>query len=320
MKKVVVLLDLDGVLATRDIAFDLFKSKGWGPRFKEASEAVANAVNAGNNFDGKKAYAGQTLEYVMKKALKEGVSISRTDIENLALEAKLMTGAKGMVKALERNENVKDVFVISTTFKPAADVIALRLGIHPKRVFATELRFNGLDKLTRTKGPALGGIHKAKVVDKVSWNTSTPLSRMIAIGDSITDIGMMSRVIKGGGLGIAFNAHNDLLRRKPNVIYAGRSIKPVSGLVKAFASNGHAGIKKIVDRNIRMRRLVGIPMTAIGRPFTSTPRRSLFAAVKGRNWLANWSAGFMSCKGRIVPLRKEESLNAPMLSIFESAK
>ena len=269
-KKVTVLFDLDGVLATRDIAFDLFKANGLGLRFQAESSKIANAVNAGKDFNGRTAYAGQTVNYMMNIALQKGLRITEGEIKKLALEAKLMTGSKSLITALKKNKNVKDIFIISTTYKPAADVIAKRLGISQKNVFATNLQImNG--RVASTRGHACGGIHKAAVVDRISKTTKTPLSQMVAVGDSITDIGMIKKVIDGGGLGIAFNANNDLLRKKPNVIYAGRSLKPAYGLVNAFASEGHLGIKKIVDRNIRLRKAVGIPMTMIGRPFLFRP-------------------------------------------------
>ncbi len=268
-KKVVVLLDLDGVLATRDIAFDLFKAHGLGKEYRDASREIADAVNANKEFKGKKAYAGMTVKYMMSEFGRYN-KIPVKEIRDLASEARLIKGSKGLVLALKKNPAVKDVFIISTTYKPAADVIAKRLGIRPENVFATNLQVvNG--NVVRVMGPACGGIHKASVVDKISAATSTPFSRMVAVGDSITDIGMMEKVVKGGGLGIAFNANNDLLKREPNVIYAGSSLKPAYGLVTAFASNGLKGVKKIVDRNIKLRRSIGIPMSMIGRPFLFRP-------------------------------------------------
>ncbi len=265
-KKVVVLFDLDGVLATRDIAFDLFKANGLGQRYKAESSKIANVVNDGGNFNGQKAYAGQTVNYMMNVALQKGLPITEGEIMKLASEAKLMRGSKSLITALKKNQNVKDIFIISNTYKPAANVIAKRLGIPQKNVFATNLHIEK-GRVAFTYPHACGGCHKAKVVDLISALTKTSLNQMVAVGDSITDIGMMEKVVKGGGLGIAFNANNDLLKKKPNVIYAGRSLKPAYGLVNTFATKGHLGIKKIVTRNIRLRKAVGIPMTMIGRPF-----------------------------------------------------
>ncbi len=278
-KKLTVLFDLDGVLATRDIAFDLFKAHGWDQRFKGLSSDIADAVNAGKDFNGQKAYAGQTVKFVMDKALRFGTKISEAEIRKLASEAKLMRGSKSLIASLKANKNVKDIFIISTTYKPAADVIAKRLGIPEANVFATNLKVeNG--QIVGTRGVACGGIHKAAVVDKISTATKTPLSRMAVVGDSITDIGMMERVIKGGGLGIAFNANNDLLKRNPTVIYAGRSLRPALGLINAFSLGGHSGVKKIVDRNIKMRRAIGIPMSMVGRPFLFRPGVRVAKAAK----------------------------------------
>lgn len=270
MQKVAVLLDLDGVLATRDIAFDLFDAHGFGKFFSKASHEIADNVNSSRKFDGINAYAGQTIEYVMKKALAAGKRITESEIANIARGAKLMRGSKGLVAALKKNRAVGDIFIVSTTYKIAADAIGRRLGIPLENVFATNLRIEK-GQVTGTSGPACGGVHKASIVRAISKKSGFPLEKMVVVGDSITDIGMMNLVVKSGGLGIAFNAHNDLLMRKPNVIYAGRSLKPVYGIVKAFALCGHEGVKRIVQRNIRMRRFVGVPMSLIGRPFLFSP-------------------------------------------------
>lgn len=269
-EKVVVLFDLDGVLATRDIAFDLFKAHGWGTRFSKTSNEIATAVNSGKSFRGGKPYAGQTIKAVMDDALASGVKVTEAEIRKLASEARLMRGSKSLISALKKNPRVENVFIISTTYKPAAEEIAKRVGIPKENVFATKLELSS-GQVSGTSGPACGGVHKANAVDRVSRLTKTPVSRMVIVGDSITDIGMMDRVVKAGGLGIAFNANNDLLMRKPNVVYAGRTLKPAYGIMKAFIAYGHAGVKKVVDRNIKLRRVVGVPMSMLGRPFLFRP-------------------------------------------------
>ena len=171
----------------------------------------------------------------------------------LASEASLMRGSKSLIADLKKNKNVKDIFIISTTYKPAADVIAKRLGIPKKNVFATNLHIEK-GRVAFTHVHACGGIHKAAVVDRISTLTKTPLNQMVAVGDSITDIGMMEKVIKGGGLGIAFNANNDLLKRKPNVIYAGRSLRPAYGLVILLLLRVILGLEKLLTEILNLGR------------------------------------------------------------------
>jgi len=285
-KNLVILFDLDGVLATRDIAFDLFKNHGWGQRYREASSSIADAVNSGKSFSGQKPYAGLTVKYVMDQALKAKVKITEAEIRKLAMDARLMRGSKRLIDSLKKNKNVKDIFIISTTYKPAADVIGKRLGIPKGNIYATDLIISK-GRVTSTLATACGGFHKAHMVKVISRRSKAPMSRMVAIGDSITDIKMMECVINGGGLGIAFNANHDLLKRKLNVIFAGRSLKPVLGLIKAFSLHGHKGVKKIVDRNIKMRRAVGIPMSFVGRPFLFRPgKNEKKAGEKSQQWRA----------------------------------
>ena len=95
-------LDLDGILAVRDIAYDLFKKHGLGREFKTASTEIADAALAGKDYAGKKAYAGQTLEHVMN-AHAPSRKIPVSDLEEIARGAKLVKGAKELVKALKKS-------------------------------------------------------------------------------------------------------------------------------------------------------------------------------------------------------------------------
>ncbi|MHA1195417.1 MAG: HAD hydrolase family protein [Promethearchaeota archaeon] len=53
----------------------------------------------------------------------------------------------------------------------------------------------------------LGGIRKELAVLDISEITSTPISEMVSIGDSITDINMLQRVKSEGGIAISFNGN-----------------------------------------------------------------------------------------------------------------
>ncbi len=58
-----------------------------------------------------------------------------------------------------------------------------------------------------------GGKRKELAVEDISKRTATPISQMITIGDSITDINMLQRVRDEGGIAISFNGNRFSLKR-----------------------------------------------------------------------------------------------------------
>ncbi|TFF93438.1 MAG: hypothetical protein EU544_05880 [Promethearchaeota archaeon] len=58
-----------------------------------------------------------------------------------------------------------------------------------------------------------GGKRKELAVEDISRRTNTPISEMIALGDSITDINMLERVDKEGGIAVSFNGNRFSARR-----------------------------------------------------------------------------------------------------------
>jgi energy-converting hydrogenase A subunit R len=58
-----------------------------------------------------------------------------------------------------------------------------------------------------------GGKRKEMAVEDISKRTSTPISRMIALGDSITDINMLQRLKDEGGIAVSFNGNDFTISR-----------------------------------------------------------------------------------------------------------
>ena len=52
-----------------------------------------------------------------------------------------------------------------------------------------------------------GGVRKELAVEAISKRTSTPISEIVALGDSITDINMLQRVKDEGGVAVSFNGN-----------------------------------------------------------------------------------------------------------------
>ena len=58
-----------------------------------------------------------------------------------------------------------------------------------------------------------GGKRKELAVEDISKRTSTPISNMIALGDSITDINMLQRLKDDGGIAVSFNGNDFTISR-----------------------------------------------------------------------------------------------------------
>jgi energy-converting hydrogenase A subunit R len=58
-----------------------------------------------------------------------------------------------------------------------------------------------------------GGKRKELAVEEISQRTKIPISEMIVLGDSITDINMLQRVRDEGGIAISFNGNRFSLKR-----------------------------------------------------------------------------------------------------------
>ena len=286
-KHFAVVFDLDGILATRDIAHDFFEQNRHGKEFRKQSAIIADAVNHGSVFDGGPAYAGQTVEFVLNRVTQKGVPLLVSDLVRIAENSRIMPGAVSIMKRLRRNPNTH-IFIVSASYKPAADVIGRKVGIPSEHIFATRLQVEG-DRIVGTQGPAMGGIYKAGAIQRIQQQTQIPLERFACVGDSITDIEMVEKIAQGGGLSIAFNANPDLLSRKPSVVVAANSLKKVGTLLNAFIANGHPGVQRLVRKNAFLRRFI------FSRPFIRTRlfsgnatnpkeiKRAAAASAKSRN-------------------------------------
>ena len=59
----------------------------------------------------------------------------------------------------------------------------------------------------------MGGKRKEAAVEEISKRTKIPLSEMIALGDSITDINMLQRIKDENGIAISFNGNKFIIER-----------------------------------------------------------------------------------------------------------
>ncbi len=86
-----------------------------------------------------------------------------------------------------------------------------------------------------------GGKRKELAVEQISKITRTPISEMIALGDSITDINMLDRLKKEKGIAISFNGNKFSLR------YATIAVTSINGLGLLPIFENYSNIKEFLE-------------------------------------------------------------------------
>jgi energy-converting hydrogenase A subunit R len=184
------------------------------------------------------------------------------EIRAISEAATLTPGAKDFIASL----NPKEVYVASTSYQQHAYTVAAKLGIDESHVNCTqlpdyedfpymseleaifveykksgaevvkprldELFWDEMDK-DYLKTKVCGGSRKEAVAERLSKEKGVPLSEFMVVGDSITDINMLRRVAKEGGLAVSFNG-NQYSAPEANIAVSSLSLMALRPLVDAF--------------------------------------------------------------------------------------
>jgi phosphoserine phosphatase len=247
-KKFILVTDADGVLLQTDIASDFFEKYGLKKEFDRASSSIAQQVRHGGQWEGRKAYGAQTLEYMLRRytleiesKLKEGKSKPITALREIGEGSKEFPGAKKFLEAVRKNPKIGKLYVLSASYKPALDAFMDKMGVKTDGVIATEVREVGEGGLL-TVGPARGGVYKADELRRISRRTGVPLNKFIYVGDSITDREALQAVGKAGGLAIGFNPTKDTMK-VADFIVGVPQLSDLDLIVKEFVEKG--SVKKM---------------------------------------------------------------------------
>lgn len=136
-----------------------------------------------------------------------------------------------------------------------AHIIALKddpvkLRSYLNKLFLQNLPESGYgNPLERT--PVVGGKIKAEIVRTIADELGVPLSRVIVVGDSITDAEMLRVVKEAGGLAVAFNA-NEYALREANVALASPDMRYLLPLIYNFWPAGLEGVRRFVQDRERI--------------------------------------------------------------------
>lgn len=112
--------------------------------------------------------------------------------------------------------------------------------------------------------PIVGGKIKAKIVRTIADELGVPLSRVIAVGDSITDAEMLKAIREKGGLAVAFNANEHALR-EANVAFASPDLRYLLPLIYNFWPEGLEGVRRFIQarEQISVPRREGAPIAEL---------------------------------------------------------
>ncbi len=265
-----ICFDLEGPLSPQDNAYEVMSLSENGRRVFEALSEYDDFLSLEN----RPGYEpGDTLKLIVPFLKYYG--IAEDDIKVVSEGAVLVQGMKDVVEWLRsQGEQVR---IISTSYEQHAHTVGRRLGVSEEEIASTRLELGGqnLDPHLRS---ALAGIEKKVLNEGLSSDVRVMLeelyfgsglfeqigvevvggqrkvdallgfaravgediSRVVAVGDSITDYKMLREVSRGGGLAIAFNANKYCLPYADVAIATqdGRAILP---LIEAFMDAGKQG-------------------------------------------------------------------------------
>ena len=226
MKKIIC-FDLEGPLSPQDHAFEAMKLVPNGEKlFKEISRFDDILALKGQ----KNHQPGDTLKLIAPFLILGGVTPA--DLKKVSQKAKLVPGAKELVKKLKK-EGWK-IFIISTSYKQHALNIAGGLGVSQEDVFCTKF----------PPKVVMGGKRKVKALRLITKKLGVSLKDIVVVGDSITDFQMLKAVKEAGGLAIVFNG-NQYALPYGTIGVASASLMDIKKILEAWLKGGLEAVKKV---------------------------------------------------------------------------
>lgn len=234
----IAFFDLEGPLSPQDNAYELFSRI---PNGKEIYERLSRYDDI-LTLEGREGYEpGDTLALIAPFLKLHG--ITERDVVEVSNRARIVTGARELLEILR--EDGWKIYIISTSYEQHALNIARRLGIEGNNVCCTKFRvpelsdevrnvlrefesrilrmdektlIRELDELYFEKLPRMGcnvfelvkvcgGRRKTDAVKRIMEENDSDPSRIMVVGDSITDYDMLRFARDNGGLSIAFNGN-----------------------------------------------------------------------------------------------------------------
>ena len=188
--------------------------------------------------------------------------LSNEELVEISKKAALTPGALEIVNLV----GVEDVYVASTSYQQHAFTIGERLGLKKEHIYCTHLptfqEFPYLHDLLsifekwKEKGfkvvkteldkifwremeqkflstKVCGGRVKEEVVEKVARERNVKMRELIVVGDSITDIHMLGRVAKEGGIAVSFNG-NAYSTKAANLAVSSKTLLSLQPIIENF--------------------------------------------------------------------------------------
>ncbi len=235
-----VVFDMDGILVKEDAALHFFQAHGLEKEFwrqrdltndafygrgnAETIKKFAKKVNATNRTLFPDATAEQIEQHdylypgaVMKTLLHQlvlrcrqaGAPLHVDEMRKIGRNVSLMPGADKLIQYLKKHPKVGNrIYINTAAYQPIAEEVAARLGIPRAHVFGTPVQTNAEGHVLGMPGAANIMRFKRMPLREIIRKSRVPRKRMIAIGDSATDLDMLTAIsIPGLGRARRMNPH-----------------------------------------------------------------------------------------------------------------
>ncbi len=130
-------------------------------------------------------------------------------------------------------------------FVPNQSSALIRVKRRLDKFFYKDILKTGIGKFMKGV-KVIGGQRKVDAVYKISERTGVPLSRIVAVGDSITDYKMLNEVRSKGGLSIVFNG-NEYAIPYANIGMASSDMRFILVLLNAYMQGGREKVIETVN-------------------------------------------------------------------------
>ncbi|MBI4360194.1 haloacid dehalogenase-like hydrolase [Candidatus Micrarchaeota archaeon] len=233
-----VVLDMDGILVREDAALAFFQRQGLETEFWRQRDLTNAAFsNRGNRRDVERfrrqvnrinralfpgaapeelerhnhLYPGAVMKTLLHQLILQrknrGNPLHVDELRDIGRTAGLMPGAAKLIAYLKNHPHVRSrIYINTAAYQPIAEEVAARLGIPKSHVFGTPVDVNRDGHVLGMPTEANIMRFKRQPLAAIIRHSRVPRRRMVAVGDSATDLEFLTAVsIPGTGIGHRFD-------------------------------------------------------------------------------------------------------------------
>ncbi|MEK6691647.1 MAG: HAD hydrolase family protein [Nitrospirota bacterium] len=175
----------------------------------------------------------------------EKENIYCTDLKKMDFNKRLDKETSSLLKETEN-------YILSNLYSDGLDSGGKDLSIKPylDRFFWHELKSTAISSLM-DEIKVMGGTRKKEALKEIAEINGVSLSKIVAVGDSITDFPMLKAVNEAGGLAIVFNG-NEFSLPYGTASVASTDLRDIRLLMDRWVENGREGVKQAILLDSRL--------------------------------------------------------------------